>query len=113
MNCGLPAIGLDDGGHTEIISKGGRVFTKKEDVLKLLDDITQNYESFQNNIDLPNIKEVGKLYFEFIQKIYIDQSENNYKVKTANHLDYLIMKLYIYLWKFEEKIFAFKTKVFR
>lgn len=112
LHCGLPAIGLDDGGHTQIISKGGEVFINKEDIPNLLEKILSDYEKYKQNIDLPSIDEVGKRYFEFIQGIHNEKISSNYIPKKVSYFDLLKINYYIYIWKLEEKLFAVKNKVF-
>lgn len=111
MHCGLPALGLDDGGHTEIISCGGEVFKAHSEIPQKLDLIVNNYEKYQKNINLPTINEVGKLYFDFLNTIYAQQKSADYSPKKVNILNYYEIKFYILLWKLEEKIYALKSKV--
>jgi len=111
MHCGLPALGLDDGGHTEIISYGGEVFKTSNEISQKLDLIVQSYEKYQKNINLPTIDEVGELYFQFLKKIY-DAKENNSKVKFPSTFDYIKTQSYVIMWRLEEKMYAIKRRVF-
>ena len=112
MHCGLPALGLDDGGHTEIIAHGGEVFKTSSDIPQKLDLIVNNYEKYQNNINLPTINEVGELYFQFLKRIY-DERESSYKPKKPTLFDYLKIKSYVVLWNIEEKLFAIKRRILK
>jgi glycosyltransferase involved in cell wall biosynthesis len=113
LHCGLPAIGLNDGGHPEIIGKGGEVFNQKEEILTILDKITNNYELYQNNINLPTIDKVGQMYYEFCEMIYKEQQNSNYKSKQFNIFDYWHIKKILFLWKCNERIKGLKNRIFR
>lgn len=113
LHCGLPAIGLNDGGHPEIILSSGKVFEKKEDIPSAIDDIVENYKKYQNSIALPSINEVGKLYYEFLQTMFNIHKSTNYRSKKLDYIGFIRIKFYIYLWEFEEKIFSFKNRLKR
>ena len=104
LHCGLPAIGLNDGGHTEIISNGGEVFDTKEEILEKLDKIVDNYEQYQKNITLPTLDEIGREYYNFLQTIYEEKENKNYKVKKFSFIDYLSVKKALFIWKLSNKI---------
>lgn len=112
MHSGLPALGLDDGGHTEIISCGGEVFKAHGEIPQKLDLIANNYEEYQNNINLPTIDEVGELYFQFLKKIY-HEKKASYNPKNPSFIDYLKIKSFVVLWNFEEKLYAIKRRIFK
>lgn len=110
MHCGLPSVGLDDGGHTEIISNGGRVFREKEQIPELLEDIVENYTVYQNNIKLLDIEEVGDLYYKFIKEIYDDKKSEKYNVKWFGLFTLFKIKAYIFIWSINEKVFLFRHR---
>lgn len=89
MHCGLPAIGLNDGGHPEIIKQGGLLFDSKEQLIGLLDDLNTNYEKYKQNINLPSMTEVGQHYCDFIQSVCRSiQSETcDAKKPTSKQID--------------------------
>jgi len=108
IHCGLPALGLDDGGHTEIISRGGEVFRASSEIAQKLDLIVNNYVEYQKNINLPIIDEVGELYFGFLKKIY-DEKEDDYKPKNPTFFDYIQIKIYLVSWKLLERYYLLKS----
>jgi glycosyltransferase involved in cell wall biosynthesis len=112
IHCGLPAIGLNDGGHAEIISNAGEVFNNAKEVPDLIEKITENYSVYQSNIKLPNIDEVGELYYSFMEDIFNQKQNKTYTPKQPKYVNYLQIKAYIYLWKLEEKIFSLKNRIF-
>lgn len=107
LHCGLPAIGLNDGGHTEIIAKGGEVFLNEEEIPKILEKIVKGYRRYQSNIQLPDINRVGQLYFNFLSNIYHNVNSSKSFKTTA----YLKIKVYLQIWKFNEKIYTFKNRL--
>ncbi len=111
LHCGLPAIGFNDGGHPEIISSAGKVFNEKEEILSILEEIVKNYEQYQQNIELPSLDEVGKKYFEFLEAIYKQQQNKQYKSKSFNLVNQLNLNYTLFLWKISEKFNSFKNRL--
>lgn len=70
LHCSLPAIGLNDGGHPEIIDKGGLVFNEIDEIDNLLNSIEKDYSEFQKRIKLPTMEKVGQDYYNFIENVY-------------------------------------------
>lgn len=111
IHCGLPAIGLNDGGHTEIIGSCGKVYNNKEEILEILEDVKINYDKYQSKINLPNIEQTGKLYYEFMKKLYDSNLNAQLIIKQPSYLEYLNIKTNIYLWKLEDIFFFLKKKL--
>ena len=60
LTSGLPALYRKSGGHPELVGFGGVGFDGEGDVLKALDLLTEQYDSYQNLIWPMTIEEVGK-----------------------------------------------------
>lgn len=69
LSIGLPTIGLNDGGHPEIIGKGGEVFDKVEEIPALLQKIENNYEAYMHAIQLSSIEQIAAEYITFFEGI--------------------------------------------
>ncbi len=69
LACGLPALFLNDGGHPELVGMGGLPFTSNEEILSQLEEIVDNYESFQRLIAVPTLEDVAAKYLELIQEV--------------------------------------------
>ncbi len=111
LHCGLPSVTLKDGGHPEIIGKSGEIFSIANEVPHLLDIIVENYLSYQQNIDLPNIHKVGEMYYEFLSKIY---SDAKYEKKKMDIFGYLSILTSLFLWRVSNKIKHLKkTRLFK
>jgi len=102
LHCELPSIGLNDGGHPEIIGKGGLTFNKDDEILNCLENIKNNYAKFQENINLPKLEEVGKQYLAFIKNVF----ENTINTKKIN----IFSIINIYKSIYYQKILKFVKK---
>lgn len=113
LHCGLPSIGLSDGGHTEIIGNGGELFQEKDDILVLLDKIIDNYEEYQQKIYLPKMDDVGNNYYKFLEGIYNEQLTDKYRSKKFTITHYISLKCTLLLWKASEKFNAVKNRILK
>ncbi len=67
MACGLPVLYYNDGGHPEIVGQGGLPFTSDEEILRQLEIMLENYETFQNLLRPPTLDDVADRYLELLQ----------------------------------------------
>lgn len=109
MHCGLPVLGLDDGGHTEIISNAGEVFTDNYEIIDKLEKISSSYQKYQSNINLPSLQSIGNLYFEFLRKVH-EERKDFAKQKRYLLLGFMKFKVYMTLGIIEEKIYSIKKR---
>ncbi|NOZ35174.1 MAG: glycosyltransferase family 4 protein [Chlorobi bacterium] len=100
MHCGLPAIGLNDGGHPEIIGKGGLIFNNKNEIPGIINKIKIDYKKYTENINLPNMNETGNNYFNFINTVFQQKKETD----KLNVLDIFKIDLQILRYKILRKI---------
>jgi glycosyltransferase involved in cell wall biosynthesis len=113
LNCGLPAIAYNDGGHPEIVGAGGELFNKPEEIPKLIEKIILYYDYYSSSINLPTLDEVGEQYCKFMNDIYEKVKDKEYTPKKFSYYDYLKIKLIIYYWKFNEIIYTVKNKILK
>ncbi len=104
LSSGLPAVALDDGGHPEIIQRGGEVFTGKENVLEKIDLVANRFGQYQSQIPEFSIELVANKYFEFAKMIYSNVQENEYNPKQASWISFLNFKRIVFLWKIKNLI---------
>lgn len=64
LHCGLPAVYLKSGGHSELVKKGGLGFSEPDEVVQALAQIADSYASFQRGMSLPTIHEVAGQYLQ-------------------------------------------------
>ena len=81
LHCGLPCIVYNDGGHPEIVSKGGEVFDNADEIPLLLEKIISRYSYYQDNIVLPKIEKVAQSYINFIETVYNESQNEAYNLK--------------------------------
>jgi len=62
LSCGLPALVLNDGGHPELIGKGGEVFKNNAEIFEKLEKIVANYEEYRKNIPVFDIERTAEEY---------------------------------------------------
>lgn len=77
LHCGLPAVGMDCGGHPEIINGAGELFENEVDVLSVIDRVATSIEFYRKQIDLPSIDKVGKAYYDFAEKVFEARKQRN------------------------------------
>jgi len=66
LNCGLPSICLNSGGHPELIKGGGFIFNNKEEVPNIINLLSEDYFFYRNQINVESIQSVAKKYFNVI-----------------------------------------------
>jgi glycosyltransferase involved in cell wall biosynthesis len=69
LHCGLPSVGLNSGGHPEIIREAGELFESEKDVLSAIDKVASNLEFYQKKIAVPTIEEAGNAYYHFAEEV--------------------------------------------
>jgi glycosyltransferase involved in cell wall biosynthesis len=100
LHCGLPVLALGDGGHPEIIQEAGELFKYPEEIPDLLLKIAENYQTYQSNINLPNMTNVGSLYVSFLKTIYNEQREGKFRSKKLKIVQILKVIIFIIFIKF-------------
>jgi len=69
LACGLPALFRNDGGHPELVGKGGLPFRDERDILDQLDRLAQEYQSFQRLISIRNMDDIAQQYINLARQI--------------------------------------------
>ena len=91
LNCGLPSIALNDGGHPEILSNGGELFNDSSTLLESIDNVSKNYSNYQDNISIKSVNEIGGQYYDFMRSIYKDLRNKKYLPKKINYFTSLLI----------------------
>lgn len=81
LSCGLPAVVKNDGGHPELIKKGGITFDTEEECLNAIETVANNYERYQRNIDVDTIEKTATEYYEIMHKVYKLYVRGEYRPK--------------------------------
>ena len=69
LSCGLPVLALNDGGHSQLIQKGGLLFEDEKDLILKLNLLVKNYSEIIQNIPDVNVKNAVNKYIDFFNKI--------------------------------------------
>lgn len=99
MHCGMPAIALNDGGHPEIIGRGGELFDSPEEIPILLEKIINNYTEYQNAMNLPTMEDVRLKYQKFMGRIYGHTRTGEYTPKRFNFLNTAKLRWALQRWQ--------------
>lgn len=99
LHCGLPALAFNDGGHPEIIGKGGALFSQPQNIPWLIDYIVQDYYYYQDSINLASIESVGQEYFDFMFSLYEETKSGRYKTKKTSMNSCLNVLIAFLIWR--------------
>lgn len=110
LHCELPVLALEDGGHPEIVQKGGETFRDTNEILHKLEKIVNNYQTYVRAINLPTIDMVGKAYYDFILKVYEAVEKKEYSIKWVNFLIAKKMETHLVLNRIQRKIHSILGK---
>lgn len=99
LHCGLPAIGLNNGGNPEIIKRGGEVYSNISDIPAIVNLIENNYAKYQNSIDVDSMKEVGGAYLDFIKEVFRHNKKRNNCAKKIRAMGMLEIRMLIFFQK--------------
>lgn len=105
--CGLPAVVRNDGGHPELIQKGGECFEDMKDVLDVLEKVSHNLDGYQNSLPRYDIQVAAREYAEFCRHLLDDVSNSRYetkKITIQSRLTFANLKGIIWKWKFNRAI---------
>lgn len=97
--CGLPAVALDDGGHTELVQEGGEVFIDTHDVLEKIDRVANHLADDQQRLPTFDLSKTADAYLAFARQILEDAQTNRYTPKHARLSDLLTIKRMVAMWK--------------
>lgn len=88
LSCGLPAVVFNDGGHPELIQKGGEVFSFTKEIIDKIDQIVNNYNYYQNNIPKYDMNRIALQYWESFNKL----KTTSQKIKILSFF-YLLLQI--------------------
>src|SRR3546814_14910554 len=69
LHCGLPAIAKRDGGHPEIIGKGGALIDDVRQVPTLLEELSARYAIYRKAIRAPSLSDDGNAYMQSFDQL--------------------------------------------
>ena len=66
---GLPSLGLESGGHPELILNGGLTFKGRDDVLEQIDVLCGHLDYYSKSIRVDSMKDVANKYLAFFMEM--------------------------------------------
>lgn len=93
LNCGLPAVVMDDGGHPELVGKGGETFNSTEDVINKIETVVANYDLYKKGIITRNILDAAQKYYDIIAEVHKKVSSGSYIPRRLSSYDRLSWKI--------------------
>lgn len=66
LACGLPALFVESGGHSELVGDGGIGFASTAELLPALERLVGEYEEFRQRITVPSLSDVADRYLEIL-----------------------------------------------
>lgn len=116
LSCGLPAVARDDGGHPDLLGRGGELFNKKEDIIEKIKTVEENYNSYRNNLPEFSIEKAARKYYNFAHNILSDAENGEYRPKRVNFsvvVGFYIIKIRVLFWKAQNKLKAIWKKILK
>jgi len=98
LHCGLPALGFRDGGHPEIIGRGGELFDRPEEIPGLLERMRSRYPELQAAVHAPGLEQVSAAYEAFIKRIYRAREEGLYTPKRLGPGKWVRGRAFLLKW---------------
>jgi glycosyltransferase involved in cell wall biosynthesis len=104
LHCGLPALALRDGGHPEIVSRGGELFDRPEEIPAKLDRMKEKYKEYREEIHVPGLDQVNAAYEAFMKRVHRARAEGIYKAKTVPTSTWARGRLSLLKWTLSHKM---------
>lgn len=97
MSCGLPAVCLKSGGHSEIMGSAGELFTSKEELIKKINLVSFHYNSYHTKIQIEKFSSVAEKYISFVEKLKSMTNKTNIRMLsnlTVNKITHYFLDSY-------------------
>ncbi|MBU0707865.1 glycosyltransferase [Patescibacteria group bacterium] len=106
LTCGLPAVVLNDGGHSELLGKGGLTFINESDIIEKIEAVANNYSSYRCSLPTFSIDKAASDYHQFCKKIVDAVNKKGYQPKeitAVSKLSFFSIRIRAWKWKFWTK----------
>lgn len=110
MHCGLPAVALEDGGHPDIVGKGGELFRDMGSLVRALERVREDHATYRNAISLPGMEIVGNAYAGFLESIVESARKGVFRPKRVGILGMAEVKGRMAQWRLAERMTAASGK---
>lgn len=86
LTVGLPAIARDDGGHPELVGKGGLLFSSAAEIPTLASRIAAGYAGFRSAIRTNTIDRIADSYLAFAAELAVERAAGRLPPKRPGRL---------------------------
>ncbi len=113
LACGLPAVALRDGGHPELIQRGGELFDGTQDVIEKIDLVARDHGVYKTHLPKFDISVSTQSYVSLAKEIFSKTQKGSYKTKCARWWSIYCLGLRILLWQVKSRVEVLLNNVYR
>jgi glycosyltransferase involved in cell wall biosynthesis len=81
LQCGLPCIAPNCSSHPEYVSNHDLLFDTKEEILTILQDLSENLDAYRLQINVATMEEIAAKYVEFSRSLPAARAVNSKELK--------------------------------
>jgi glycosyltransferase involved in cell wall biosynthesis len=93
LHCGLPAVARNNSSYPELLGKNGLLFDGKEDVIEMIDRLSENIESYNKPCNILRIDEIAYRYRIFSEQIHQKMMHKEYFPKKLSLPVYYLSRM--------------------
>lgn len=98
MQCGLPVVVRNSGGHPELMKDAGLIFVDTKDVISVIERVANSLENYRQRLPKISIEKIANEYFSFCEKVFKDKTPQKIKFNSR-----FVLKSLSLLWKIKVK----------
>lgn len=104
LHCGLPVIARNGTSNPEVLGTGGELFNRPEEIPSLLENIVEEYASYQSRIQIIPFEEIASRYYEFMRSIHATKEAGRYTPKKLSFFNQLRLQCILMWWKVPSRL---------
>ena len=109
ISSGLPAVYLNSGGNSELVSKGGEAFENKEEIQGKIIKIINNYDNYVKDLPIFEMNKTAGYYADFFKKVLGEKESGKYVPKKITLGKVAKIYILVFIWKFGAIFSKIKT----
>ncbi len=113
LSCGLPAVVLNDGGHPELIKKGGEIFNTPKEAIEKINLVVKNYFDYKKRLPKYNIALISKSYLKFIRNIHINKKYFPKEITPSKKILFIYMNMLILRHKIQTALITITNIIWK
>ena len=111
LSCGLPIVYRKTSSNSEIVKQAGLPFSSSMEAIEAIGNVKENYEHFQNAIDILPLRETAEKYFFLAQRVYKEKLAGCYFPKKTDNMFFLKYILLTFFIKMNNLFYRISTKM--